>query len=270
MIFGEAKIKTKTRIRLPEELFQANGVFRKGTDELYWIVDDQLGSVAISDTPLEDLPQVESRWCIEKTKISNSEIRIPSVFFSTRSDMYGGVSFEFGDKVQFCAKEEMITGDNRTCYIFKEDRLAVKQSTNSNSKYDAFICHASEDKEHFVRPLAEEMSSIGHKVWYDEFEIEIGDSIRRSIDEGLAHAEFGIVILSSHFFEKDWTQYELNGLIARDVDSEKTILPVWYKIDKEEIKSHSPPLADKMAIQADTKNISEVAKQLSDVIRNNS
>jgi hypothetical protein len=35
--------------------------------------------------------------------------------------------------------------------------------------YDAFICHASEDKATFVRPLAEALSARRLAIWYDEF-----------------------------------------------------------------------------------------------------
>lgn len=68
--------------------------------------------------------------------------------------------------------------------------------------YDVFICHASEDKEEFVKPLVRELNRQGLWVWYDEFELEIGDSLRRSIDQGLSGSHCGIVVLSESFFGK--------------------------------------------------------------------
>jgi hypothetical protein len=53
-------------------------------------------------------------------------------------------------------------------------------------EYDVFISHASEDKEGIVRPLANALKNEGLRVWYDEFELKIGDSLRRKIDRGLA------------------------------------------------------------------------------------
>ena len=50
--------------------------------------------------------------------------------------------------------------------------------------YDVFISHASEDKDTVVRPLANALLQRGLKVWYDEFELKIGDSLRRKIDKG--------------------------------------------------------------------------------------
>jgi len=63
-------------------------------------------------------------------------------------------------------------------------------------EYDVFISHASEDKDDVVRPLAHALQDGGLKVWYDEFELKIGDSLRRKIDSGLAKSRFGIVALS--------------------------------------------------------------------------
>ena len=45
-----------------------------------------------------------------------------------------------------------------------------------------FISHASEEKADFVRPLAHALKKQGLRVWYDEFSLKPGDSLRRSID----------------------------------------------------------------------------------------
>ena len=83
--------------------------------------------------------------------------------------------------------------------------------------YDAFICHANEDKSDFVHPLAEQLKAQHVKVWYDEFSLVVGDSIRRTIDKGLKNSRFGIVILSPSLFRKNWPQYELDGLVDREM-----------------------------------------------------
>ena len=69
-------------------------------------------------------------------------------------------------------------------------------------KWDAFIGHASEDKDDFVRPLADGLKKRGLSVWFDECELKVGDSLRESIDRGLRRSRFGIVVISPHFFEK--------------------------------------------------------------------
>src|SRR5262245_14469770 len=97
--------------------------------------------------------------------------------------------------------------------------------------YDSFIYHASEYKEHFVRPLAEALRKENLEVWYDEFALKLGDSIRRSLDKGLSQSRFGVVVLSNAFFDKQWTQYELDGFVEREMKGrDKVILPIWHGI----------------------------------------
>jgi hypothetical protein len=115
--------------------------------------------------------------------------------------------------------------------------------------HDVFICHASEDKDDIVRPLAAALRGYHLDVWYDEFALTIGDSLREAIDRGLAESRFGVVVLSRHFFRKRWTQRELNGLAAREIaEDRRIVLPIWHRIDRDEILRHSPPLADVYAV----------------------
>ena len=122
-----------------------------------------------------------------------------------------------------------------------------REEERENYEWDAFISHASEDKEEVVLPLGEILEQKGMKIWIDKHEITLGDSLRRKIDEGLAKSRFGIVILSEAFFQKEWTQKELDALVAREEGSEKVILPIWHKIKKAFVAKHSPLLADKLA-----------------------
>jgi len=128
--------------------------------------------------------------------------------------------------------------------------------------YDVFICHASEDKDSFVRPLAEALKNSHLEVWYDEFSLVIGDSLRESIDKGLSKSRYGIVVLSPAFFTKKWPIRELNGLVAREMSGENSvILPIWHNITAKQILEFSPPLADRKAV--DSKNgIESVCSEL--------
>jgi hypothetical protein len=64
----------------------------------------------------------------------------------------------------------------------------------------------------------------------------------------LANCRFGIVVLSKPFFRRNWTQYELNGLLGRQMAGPKTVLPVWHEIEHAEIAARSPSLADLYAV----------------------
>jgi hypothetical protein len=115
-----------------------------------------------------------------------------------------------------------------------------------------FISHAWEDKASVARPLFEALSKRGVTVWFDEATLELGDSLRRKIDEGLARCRYGIVILSPAFLRKEWPQRELDGLVARETASgDKAILPIWHQLDHATLVQVSPMLADRLAATSD-------------------
>jgi hypothetical protein len=51
----------------------------------------------------------------------------------------------------------------------------------TDREFDVFISHASEDKDAVVRPLASALRKARLNVWYDEFELRIGDSLRKKM-----------------------------------------------------------------------------------------
>lgn len=130
-----------------------------------------------------------------------------------------------------------------------------------DEKWDVFISHASDDKEDIARPLADALRQRGIKVWFDEFTLKVGDSLRRSIDKGLARSRYGIVIISPAFLEREWPQKELDGLVAREIDGHKVILPVWHSIDAIDLRRRSPMLADRLATNS-TKGLDQVVADL--------
>jgi hypothetical protein len=113
-----------------------------------------------------------------------------------------------------------------------------------------FISHAFEDKEDFVEPLAHALRDAGFEVWYDKFVLTMGDSLLRKISEGLNQADFGIVVLSKHFFTKKWPQAELDGLFSLETVERKVVLPIWKDVTEADVKAFSPILASKLAAMA--------------------
>ncbi|MBN8529162.1 MAG: TIR domain-containing protein [Caulobacterales bacterium] len=118
-------------------------------------------------------------------------------------------------------------------------------------QHDVFICHASEDKDAVARPLAEALREWHLDVWYDEFSMKVGDSLREAIDRGLASCRYGVVIVSPAFFQKRWTQREMNGLVAREMsEGRKLVLPIWHDVELSDVVAYSPPLADVVATRS--------------------
>ncbi|MBU5257571.1 toll/interleukin-1 receptor domain-containing protein [Tissierella praeacuta] len=144
---------------------------------------------------------------------------------------------------------------------------STSEETSLEEKYDVFISHASEDKESFVRELADTLiEEYNIKVWYDEFSIKWGDSLRKSIDKGLKSSKFGIVVISKSFIKKGWTNYELDGLFQKEMTYGKTILPIWHDITKDEVQDFSPSLAGRKALNTSMYTIKEIAEELKNIL----
>jgi len=142
------------------------------------------------------------------------------------------------------------------------NRPAYKEGAN---EFDAFVCHATEDKD-VAEPIAELLRDQGFSIWYDRFELKVGDSLRRSIDLGLKRSRFGIVVLSEAFFSKSWPQYELDGLAEKATDGSKVILPIWKNLAVEELRKYSLSLANLKGLSVPPMKIPEVANEIAQEI----
>jgi hypothetical protein len=129
-----------------------------------------------------------------------------------------------------------------------------------------FISHATEEKIAVARPIAQALTKLGYSVWYDEYSLKLGDSLRRGLEKGLANCTFGIVILSKSFFAKEWPQKELDALATREAaEGGKIILPVWHDISAKEISEFAPMLADKIGVSTHG-GIPNVIKAICEVV----
>ena len=133
--------------------------------------------------------------------------------------------------------------------------------------WDVFISHASEDKDSIVRELAEVLEKLKLKVWYDEFSLTLGDSLSKSIDEGLLKSRFGVVIISKKFLEKKWTDYEYRSLLSKEENGKKSILPIWHNITQQEVKEFSLYLSDKVALNTSIYPINKIAIKITEIAR---
>jgi hypothetical protein len=147
----------------------------------------------------------------------------------------------------------------------RADAAAVAEAV-SQFQTDAFVSYASEDKP-FVQELAARLRSAGAKLWVDESELTVGDTLRGKIDEGLKSCQYGIVVLSESFFQKPWPQSELDALVGiQNAEGRKVILPVWLDVTEEQVRSRSPLLAASLAARS-SDGIQKVVSDLLRVLR---
>ncbi len=127
--------------------------------------------------------------------------------------------------------------------------------------HDLFISHASEDKRDLVRPLADALRQANYLLWYDEFELKLGDSLIEKIDYGLANSHGGVIVLSPAFLSKKWPKRELTGLATRHIHQGTRLVPIWHNVDLDDVMAFSPPLADLKAISS-TQGIEEIVRAI--------
>ncbi|MEM9720502.1 MAG: toll/interleukin-1 receptor domain-containing protein [Bacteroidota bacterium] len=103
--------------------------------------------------------------------------------------------------------------------------------------YDkVFISHSSFDKA-FTDKLVEDLISWNIPVWYDKFDIKIGESITGKINSGLQKSKYFAIVLSENAINSAWVNEELNAALIKQIHSKGTfIIPL--VIDDVEI----PPL----------------------------
>ncbi len=130
---------------------------------------------------------------------------------------------------------------------------------------DVFISHASEDKAAIARPLVEALVAEGVSVWFDEYELRLGDRLRERIDDGLRRSRFGVVIMSHDFFAKQWPKAELDGLFELEQGGKK-ILSIWHGLGASEVRQYSPILSGRLAVPTN-RGLAHIVAEILRVVR---
>ena len=107
-------------------------------------------------------------------------------------------------------------------------------------------------------------------VWYDEYSLKVGDSLRSSIEKGLRETKKCVLILSPNFLANDgWGKAEFDSVYTREIiERGNVILPVWHNVDVKQVYEYSPRLADKVGLSS-TLGVEELAKKLAIAIKHN-
>lgn len=134
----------------------------------------------------------------------------------------------------------------------------------------AFISHDFRDKVPFVRDLAATLQRMLSPVWYDEYSLVAGQSLRASIEKGLRECRKCVLILSPYFLSNNgWTRAEFDSIFTREIlEKENVMIPVWHGVTKEQVYSYSPRLLDKIGIPSSL-GVEQVANRILQAIRHN-
>jgi hypothetical protein len=96
-------------------------------------------------------------------------------------------------------------------------------------QYSVFISHTHSDKP-FVRRIGADLAALGARVWIDEAEVNVGDSLIGRISAAIDQMEFLAVVLSPEAASSRWVQQELEQAMSQQLASKGVkVLPLLYR-----------------------------------------
>lgn len=166
-------------------------------------------------------------------------------------------------KFSFCGRDGVsvdLTYEGMHYFDEKSDAIPEKAEIKPRKMYDVFLSHASKDKISYVEELKQTLDLLGIDVFYDKDTIEWGDKWKEKIYEGLEKSEFAIIVISEHFFGREWTEEELKSLLERqNAEGQKLILPIVHNITTDQLKEKYPKVADIQAIESKDNSYEKIA-----------
>jgi hypothetical protein len=124
-----------------------------------------------------------------------------------------------------------------------------------------FISYSHADQA-LARALAETLRRLGFKVWIDEGELKVGDSLIERIATAIADIDFFLALVSESSVGSKWCRKELALAVTGELGREGVrVLPV--QVDG---AAMPPSLADVYYLKLDHSNVDEVAQAVADAI----
>jgi len=95
---------------------------------------------------------------------------------------------------------------------------------------NVFISYSSDDRE-FVERLARDLVRAGLSVWYDQWQLSVGDSLRDKISAGIEGSAYLAVVLSQASVQSKWVKEEVYAAMARAAEDGRVIVLPLLKED---------------------------------------
>ena len=86
-----------------------------------------------------------------------------------------------------------------------------------------FLSHSSKDRD-LVWQLAEDLNLCGVDVWFDAWELRVGDDLHDRIADAVDKSRFVAVVVTKHFNESKWIRGEVNQALSREKSGDRTIV----------------------------------------------
>lgn len=192
---------------------------------------------------LEEMMAIKEDVELHYAEQSENQIKASDMIFTKRIYIYDENLNALG------YDEEVREQASKNGHFLQIRRNDYAKNRDKLEKPYAFISHDSRDKNSIAKPIVHGLTRLACPVWYDEYSLQIGDSLRESIEKGIKETNKCILILTPNFLKNPgWTKLEFNSVFTKDIlKSNRSILPVWYKVTKEEVYDYSPMLLDTVA-----------------------
>lgn len=183
---------------------------------------------------------------IEIIRTSKGDLQIGFPHATYTNKIYFYLETELNEKelqaLSFLSREKKY-------FVTIRSKKYVGEQIKSNRPL-AFISHDHRDKERIATPLAEGLKKRLCTVWYDEYSLKVGDSLRESIENGIKEAKKCVLIITPHFLNNaGWGKAEFNSIFTRQIlFKERIVLPIRFGVSSEEVYNYSPNLADVLAL----------------------
>lgn len=143
-------------------------------------------------------------------------------------------------------------------------RKNIVSQPKSPEKYDLFLCHAWDDRKGVAKELYEKLTARGISVWFSEKNLQLGTTMLREIDKGLAKSYAGIVLVTPAFLKRieneGVAEKELSALLAKDL-----LVPIVHDTTYEALRDISPLLGSRSGLDTKENSMEEVADKLAEL-----
>ena len=141
--------------------------------------------------------------------------------------------------------------------------------SESLKNYDAFLSYSHRDKSQIASPLATALKKKNELlIWFDDFEVNIGDNLETEINQGIIQSQFAVVIISpSYIANEGWAYYEWKGIQQRNVYGKIEILPVWHGVSASQLIDVYPTFTVDYALNTSDNTIDEIAEKIARKVR---
>jgi hypothetical protein len=133
----------------------------------------------------------------------------------------------------------------------------LKDDSVSDHLASVFLSYSWADKP-LARELAEGLTAHGCRVWIDEGELRVGDSLVQSISEALDQVDFVVALVSAASVQSDWCRKEISLAMTGELKRQGvTVMPL--RVGDVEMP---PTLKDKVHLAVDPTALPEAVDGL--------